>query len=135
MRSSPMSGALGPTGLLLPLPARSGPRVCAGCSEDPSAAVRAWHAASHDRCAKAARLKGADEPGAVDGRRRGRVTRLHDSWAVMCASSPGGAFEERDGVVRASTGMPVAPFNGVWSTAADVAVSDVLDAVDEFAGG
>ena len=60
---------------------------------------------------------------------------LHDSWAVMCASSPGGAFEERDSVVRASTGMPVAPFNGVWSTAADVSVSDVVDAVDEFAAG
>ena len=60
---------------------------------------------------------------------------LHDSWSVVCASSPGGAFEERDGVVRASTGMPVAPFNGVWSTAADVSVSDVVDAVDEFAAG
>jgi GNAT superfamily N-acetyltransferase len=60
---------------------------------------------------------------------------LHDTWAVMCASSPGGIYEERDGVVRAITGMPVAHFNGVWSTAADVLVSDVVDAVDEFAAG
>ena len=65
----------------------------------------------------------------------GAARALHDTWRVICASSPGGAFEERGGVVRASTGLPAPPFNGVWSTTPDVAASEVVDAVDEFASG
>jgi GNAT superfamily N-acetyltransferase len=57
------------------------------------------------------------------------------SWGVLCTSSPGGWSSERDGVMRASTGIPFPPFNGVWSAAADVATADVLKAVDEFAAG
>ena len=37
--------------------------------------------------------------------------------------------------MRASTGIPVPPFNGVWSVTADVATGGVLAAVDEFAAG
>lgn len=65
----------------------------------------------------------------------GAARALLDTWGVICASSPGGALEERGGVVRASTGLPVPPFNGVWSTTPDVAASDVVDAVHEFSLG
>jgi N-acetylglutamate synthase len=57
------------------------------------------------------------------------------AWGVMCTSSPGGWCSERDGLLRASTGIPFAPFNGVWSATPDVATADVLTAVDEFAAG
>ena len=57
------------------------------------------------------------------------------AWDVMCTSTPGGWCTERDGVMRASTGIPFAPFNGVWSSTPDVATADVLEAVDEFAAG
>jgi hypothetical protein len=58
-----------------------------------------------------------------------------DSWGVLCDNSPGGWFAERGGLVRASTGIPFAPFNGVWSVTGNVATADVLAAVDEFAAG
>jgi GNAT superfamily N-acetyltransferase len=65
----------------------------------------------------------------------GAARALLDTWGVICANSPGGRFAERGGVVRASSGLPVPPFNGVWSRIPDVAPADVLDAVDEFAAG
>jgi GNAT superfamily N-acetyltransferase len=65
----------------------------------------------------------------------GAARALLDSWGVICASSPGGRFEERGGAVLANTGLPVPPFNGVWSTTRDVAASEVVEAVEEFAGG
>lgn len=57
------------------------------------------------------------------------------AWDVMCTSTPGGWCTERNGVMRASTAIPFAPFNGVWSSTPDVATADVLEAVDEFAAG
>ncbi|MEO7981063.1 MAG: GNAT family N-acetyltransferase [Sporichthyaceae bacterium] len=57
------------------------------------------------------------------------------SWSVMCASSRGGSWTEHAGVVRGRTGLPVPPFNGVWSTRQHVAAGDVLAAVDEFEAG
>jgi GNAT superfamily N-acetyltransferase len=65
----------------------------------------------------------------------GAAHALLDTWGVICASSPGGTFEQRGGVVRANSGLPVPPFNGVWSSVPDVAASDVLDATEEFASG
>lgn len=56
-------------------------------------------------------------------------------WSVMCGSSTGGSYAEHAGVVRARTGLPVPPFNGVWSAHAQVGADEVLAAVDEFAGG
>jgi len=58
-----------------------------------------------------------------------------DSWDAMCSNCPGGWASQQDGVMRASTGIPFPPFNGVWSATADVAAADVLEAVDEFAAG
>ena len=58
-----------------------------------------------------------------------------DAWGVLCSSSPTGWFSERGGVMRASTGVPFAPFNGVWSATGDVAAKDVLAAVDAFSAG
>jgi GNAT superfamily N-acetyltransferase len=57
------------------------------------------------------------------------------AWGVMCDSSPQGWSSQRGGLLRASSGIPFAPFNGVWSSSADVATADVLAAVDEFAAG
>ena len=65
----------------------------------------------------------------------GAARALVSTWGVICANSPGGTFEERGGVARASSGLPVPPFNGVWTTTRDVAASEVLDAVEDFAGG
>ena len=65
----------------------------------------------------------------------GAARALLDTWGVICANSPGGAFEERRGVVRADSGLPVPPFNGVWSSTRDVVASDVIEAVEEFAAG
>jgi GNAT superfamily N-acetyltransferase len=57
------------------------------------------------------------------------------AWTVMCTSSPGGWAAQHDGLLTASSGIPFAPFNGVWSATGDVATADVLTAVDEFAAG
>jgi len=57
------------------------------------------------------------------------------TWSAMTVVCPGGTYAETDGVVRARTQLPVAPFNGVWSTTRDVSVAAVLDAVDDFRGG
>ena len=65
----------------------------------------------------------------------GAVRALLDTWGVICDRLPGGWCSERDGVMRASAGVPIPPFNGVWTATADVAPRDVLAAVDEFAAG
>jgi hypothetical protein len=57
------------------------------------------------------------------------------AWAVMCDSSSGGWSSDHGGLLKASSGIPFAPFNGVWSSNPDVATADVLKAVDEFAAG
>jgi GNAT superfamily N-acetyltransferase len=57
------------------------------------------------------------------------------AWGAMCSGSPGGWSSQGDGLLRASSGIPFAPFNGVWSATPDVAAADVLTAVDEFAAG
>lgn len=63
------------------------------------------------------------------------VRALHRTWRLMCLTCAGGSHAERGGVARARTSIPVPPFNGVWGTATDVEVGEVLDAVDEFAAG
>ena len=65
----------------------------------------------------------------------GAARAFRSSWGVICDQLPGGWCSERDGVMRASTGIPIPPFNGVWTATADVATEDVLAAVDEFAAG
>ena len=61
------------------------------------------------------------------------VRAFHDTWRSMSLACRGGMYDEQDGVVRARTQFPVAPFNGVLSARRDVSVDAVLDAVDEFA--
>ncbi len=53
----------------------------------------------------------------------------------MATNCRGGSYHERDGVARARTMLPAAPFNGVWGVTTDVDPAEVLDAVDEFAAG
>ncbi len=67
----------------------------------------------------------------VDGAARA----YRSSWGVICDTCPDGWSSEENGVMRASSGIPFPPFNGVWTAGADVAVGDVLAAVDEFAAG
>ncbi len=57
------------------------------------------------------------------------------TWSAMTLACPGGTYTEADGVVRARTQLPVAPFNGVWGTSRDVRADAVLAAVDDFHGG
>jgi hypothetical protein len=57
------------------------------------------------------------------------------AWSLMCSTCPTGWSREEDGVLRASTGLPVPPFNGVWRVGADAPAAAVLDAVDEFLAG
>ena len=57
------------------------------------------------------------------------------TWSAMTAACTGGTYAEADGVVRARTQLPVAPFNGVWGTTRDVSARAVLAAVDEFRDG
>src|SRR3954466_5272928 len=56
-------------------------------------------------------------------------------WSATTLAFPGASYVEVDGLVRARTGLPVPPFNGVWATTRDVTVDGVLAAVDDFAGG
>src|SRR4051812_29562071 len=63
------------------------------------------------------------------------VHAFHHAWEVMVAACPGGDFAVADGVVRARTRLPMAPFNGVWQRERHVSARSVLAAVDDFAAG
>jgi N-acetylglutamate synthase len=63
------------------------------------------------------------------------VAAYYRAWQAMVATFPLGSYVESDGVVRARTGLPVPPFNGVWGLHGDVDPTAVLAAVDEFAAG
>jgi hypothetical protein len=63
------------------------------------------------------------------------VRAFHGAWEAMVAVFPHGSYSLTNGIVRCRTGLPVAPFNGVWGAAADVDPGSVLGAVDEFAAG
>ena len=54
-------------------------------------------------------------------------------WQLMTSSCVSPRWEEADGVVRAETGLPVPPFNGVWQRADAVTPGAVLAAVDDTA--
>lgn len=54
-------------------------------------------------------------------------------WKVMTDACVSTRWEETDGVVRAETGLPVPPFNGVWQRADVVTADAVLAAVDDAA--
>jgi hypothetical protein len=53
----------------------------------------------------------------------------------MLRACPSGSEVVVDGLLRGRTGLPVAPFNGVWAQTAHPSVTAVLAAVDDFAGG
>jgi hypothetical protein len=63
------------------------------------------------------------------------VDAFHRAWAAMVAVFPRGSHSVTEGVVRCRTGLPVAPFNGVWGATKDVDPAALLAAVDEFAAG
>ena len=56
-------------------------------------------------------------------------------WRSMTDACRDGSWESSDGLLSASTGLPVAPFNGVWGEVRDVEVAPVLAAVDRFRAG
>ena len=55
------------------------------------------------------------------------------AWEELGASCPDATWAERDGLVSATTGLPVPAFNGVWQHAEEVTADAVLTAVDEMA--
>lgn len=57
------------------------------------------------------------------------------TWSTMCLVSPGGSAVTVDGLLSARTGLPVAPFNGIWGQTARPAVAAVLRAVEGFTDG
>jgi len=63
------------------------------------------------------------------------VRAYHAAWHALVDACPGGAHGEGDGLVRARTGIPLAPFNGIWALSADVDPAAVLSAVDDLSGG
>jgi len=58
---------------------------------------------------------------------------FHEAWRAMTERFPGGSWDRQDGLVTIVTGMPVAPFNGVWSTSAEVDQTELLSRVDALA--
>jgi hypothetical protein len=57
------------------------------------------------------------------------------SWTAMLRACPKGSEVTVDGLLRGRTGLPVAPFNGVWAPTPTPSASAVLAAVDDFARG
>lgn len=53
----------------------------------------------------------------------------------MVGAFPEHVWSESAGVIRAATGLPVAPFNGVWCLGDEVSAEEALAAVDELAAG
>jgi hypothetical protein len=65
----------------------------------------------------------------------GAVAAFHRTWAAMVTACSAGSYASRDGAAEARTGLPAAPFNGVWGLTTDVSAPAVLAAVDRFAAG
>ena len=63
------------------------------------------------------------------------VAGFEQCWRELFQACPGHVWHEAGGVVRAATGIPIPPFNGIWSFADEVSAEDVLRAVDEMATG
>ena len=60
---------------------------------------------------------------------------FHDAWRAMVQQFPGHTWDRDGAVVTATTGLPVAPFNGVWVAAEEPDTAAVLSAADRFAAG
>jgi hypothetical protein len=63
------------------------------------------------------------------------VVAFHGFWQRFVAAFPAGDYAVADGIARARTGLPVAPFNSLLGLAAEIEPAAVLAAVDEFAAG
>jgi len=63
------------------------------------------------------------------------VAAFFRAWTSMVSCFAAGSSSASSGVLRLRTGLPVAPFNGVWGTESRVRTSDVLAAVDDFLAG
>lgn len=62
------------------------------------------------------------------------VLAYHSAWQALVAACPAGAYAVGDGLVRARTGLPLAPFNTVWGVGHEVDADAVLAAVADMAG-
>ena len=63
------------------------------------------------------------------------VCAFHDVWAELARAFSGGSSVVRDRVVRARSGVLLAPFNGVWGLDANVSRPAVLAAIEDFEVG
>lgn len=63
------------------------------------------------------------------------VLGFHAAWQALVTACPGGVYAVGDGLVRARTGIPLAPFNGIWGLSSQIDPAAVLSAVDDLSAG